>query len=92
MRTQLMIALKVFIVMTILTGVLYPLCLTGIAQGCFPAKATGSLLKKNGQLVGSALIGQTFDSDRYFWSRPSAVNYRTMPSGASNLALTSLKF
>lgn len=91
MKNQIMIALKLFTVMTILTGVLYPLCITGIAKGFFPAKADGSLLKKDGQIIGSSLIGQTFDSNRYFWSRPSAVDYGTMPAGASNLAITSKK-
>lgn len=86
-----MIALKLFVVMTILTGILYPLCITGIAHGCFPAKADGSLLEKDGQIIGSSLIGQSFDSNRYFWSRPSAVNYQTMPAGASNLSITSKK-
>jgi K+-transporting ATPase, C subunit len=91
MKNLMMTALKLFIIMTILTGILYPICITGIAEGCFPAKANGSLLRKDGQIVGSRLIGQSFDSDLYFWSRPSAVNYQTTPSGASNLAITNKK-
>ena len=76
-------------VMTILTGIIYPLLMTGLAQVIFPAKANGSLIMKDGKVMGSALIGQKFDSTIYFWSRPSAIDYNPIPSGASNFGPTS---
>lgn len=91
MKTQAIIALKLFIVMTVLTGLFYPFCVTGIAQTLFPIQANGSLLKEGKRTVGSELIGQSFVEDGYFWSRPSAVNYQTLPSGASNQSITSAK-
>lgn len=84
-------ALRLFLGLTILIGILYPLFITGVAQLAFPAKANGSLLVENRQVVGSALIGQRFDSVVYFSSRPSATDYHTLPSGGSNLAVTSNK-
>ena len=75
--------------MTVLTGVIYPLLMTGLAQLSFPSKANGSLIMKNGKIIGSELIGQKFDSSIYFWSRPSATNYNPIPSGASNYGPTS---
>jgi potassium-transporting ATPase KdpC subunit len=89
MKTQTIIALKFLLVMTILTGIVYPLFMTGIAQLVFPVKANGSLIMNNGKVVGSELIGQKFDSSIYFWSRPSAVGYNPIPSGASNYGPTS---
>jgi K+-transporting ATPase ATPase C chain len=89
MKTQTIIALKFLLVMTILTGIVYPLFMTGIVQLIFPAKANGSLIMNNGKVVGSELIGQKFDSSIYFWSRPSAVGYNPIPSGASNYGPTS---
>ncbi len=77
--------------MTVLTGVIYPFFVTGIAQLVFPDKANGSLIVKNDTIVGSQLIGQIFTSDKYFWSRPSAVDYNPLPSGGSNLGMTSKK-
>jgi len=77
--------------MTLLTGVFYPLILTGIAQVAFPQKANGSFIRKDGKILGSRLIGQKFDSNAYFWSRPSAIDYNPVPSGASNLGPTSKK-
>ncbi len=91
MKTQLLIALKFFLVMTVLTGIAYPLMMTGLAQLCFPSKANGSLIMKNGKIAGYELIGQKFDSSIYFWSRPSAVDYNPVPSGASNFGPTSSK-
>jgi len=89
MKTQTMIALKFLLVMTILTGIIYPLVMTGIAQVAFPSKSNGSLLLKDGKVIGSELIGQKFDSTIYFWSRPSAIGYNPVPSGASNYGPTS---
>jgi K+-transporting ATPase ATPase C chain len=89
MKTQISIALKFLIVMIILTGVIYPLLMTGVAQITFPSKANGSLIIKDGKIIGSELIGQKFDSSIYFWSRPSAIDYNPIPSGASNLGPTS---
>jgi len=74
--------------LTILTGILYPLLITGVAKTVFPEKANGSLVFKNNRIVGSALIGQTFDSAIYFSSRPSASIYNALSSGGSNYALT----
>jgi potassium-transporting ATPase KdpC subunit len=89
MKTQIKIALKFLIIMTLLTGVLYPLLMTGFAQLSYPLKANGSLVKKDGKIIGSDLIGQKFDSSIYFWSRPSAIGYNPIPSGASNYGPTS---
>jgi potassium-transporting ATPase KdpC subunit len=91
MKTQIKIAFKLFIIMTLLTGVAYPLCVTGISQVIFPLKANGSQLKNGDTVIGSLLIGQSFNNDRYFQSRPSTVDYQTLPSGASNLSVTSKK-
>jgi K+-transporting ATPase ATPase C chain len=89
MKTQIIIALKMLLLMTILTGIIYPLFITGMAQLVFPAKANGSMVVKNGEIVGSGLIGQKFTSDRYFWPRPSAIDYNPLPSGGTNFGMTS---
>jgi K+-transporting ATPase ATPase C chain len=89
MKTQLIIALKFLAVMTILTGLVYPLVMTGVAQVAFPSKASGSLIIRDNKVIGSELIGQKFDSIVYFWSRPSAIGYNPIPSGASNYGPTS---
>jgi potassium-transporting ATPase KdpC subunit len=91
MKTQISIAFKFLLIMTLLTGIIYPVFLTGIAQLIFPAKANGSFLIKDGKILGSTLIGQKFDSPAYFWSRPSAIDYNPVPSGASNFGPTSAK-
>jgi len=85
MKTQIFISLKLLLVMIILTGIAYPLVMTGMAQLTFPNKANGSLVIKDGEIAGSELIGQQFDSSIYFWSRPSAIDYNPVPSGGSNL-------
>jgi potassium-transporting ATPase KdpC subunit len=89
MKTQFKIALKYLLIMTLLTGVIYPLLMTGLAQLSYPSKANGSLIKKNGKIIGSELIGQKFDSNIYFWSRPSAIGYNPIPSSGSNYGPTS---
>lgn len=65
-------ALTLFVLLSALTGVLYPLAVTGVGQGLFPRQAAGSLIERDGKLVGSELIGQHFTSPKYFWGRPSA--------------------
>ncbi len=89
MKKIIVVALKMFLVMTLLTGVLYPLLVTGFAETAFRHKARGSLVYKGDTLVGSELIGQGFKDPRYFWPRPSACQYGTMPSSGSNLGPTS---
>ncbi len=81
-------AVSLFLLLTVLTGILYPLAVTGIAQVLFPAAASGSLIVRDGRPVGSALIGQSFTDPRYFWGRPSATSgqpYNGAASGGSNL-------
>jgi K+-transporting ATPase ATPase C chain len=78
----------VLVFMTVLTGVVYPLAVTGLAQLLFPAQANGSLLERDGRIVGSVLIGQPFDDPKYFWGRLSAtapVAYNSAVSSGSNL-------
>ena len=87
----LIISLKIFLFFTVLTGVIYPLLVTGIAQLAFHTKANGSLIVKNNKIIGSELIGQNFDSTIYFSSRPSAISYNPLPSGGSNYGLTNAK-
>ena len=84
-------AIKIFAFLTVLTGIVYPLFVTGIAQLAFPSKANGSLIVKDHKIIGSELIGQQFDSIIYFSSRPSAVSYNPLPSGGSNYGLTNTK-
>ena len=91
MKTQLIISIKIFTVLTVLCGIAYPLLVTGIAQLAFPEKANGSLILQGNKVIGSELIGQKFDSIIYFSSRPSATDYNPLPSGSSNLGPTSSK-
>jgi K+-transporting ATPase ATPase C chain len=88
MKTALQ-SLRIYIVLTLLTGIIYPLAMTGVAQLLFPRQANGSRLVENGKLLGSDLLAQKFDSPRYFWPRPSAADYATIASGASNKGPTS---
>lgn len=89
MKTQILIAIKIFALFTILLGLIYPLLITGIAQLTFPEKANGSLIIQDNKVIGSELIGQKFDTIIYFSSRPSATGYNLLPSGGSNLGPTS---
>jgi K+-transporting ATPase ATPase C chain len=87
MRTLIKPALSLLLALTLLTGVVYPLLITAIAQVVFPAQANGSLIQSNGKLAGSALIGQPFDHPKYFWSRLSATapfQYNAAASAGSN--------
>jgi len=81
-------ALSLFVLLTAVTGVAYPLLVTGAAQVAFPAQAAGSLVVKDGKPIGSSLIGQNFTDPKYFWGRPSAtapMPYNGTGSGGSNL-------
>jgi K+-transporting ATPase ATPase C chain len=89
MKKQIIITLRYFLIITIFTGVVYPLFISAISVIAYPDKAAGSLIEKDGKVIGSKLIGQKFESDKYFWSRPSAVDYNPMPSGGSNSGPTS---
>jgi K+-transporting ATPase ATPase C chain len=88
---SLIIALKTFLIFTVLLGVVYPFLITGLSQLIFPVKASGSLIEAGNKIIGSELIGQQFDSIIYFSSRPSVINYNPLPSGASNNGLTNAK-
>jgi K+-transporting ATPase ATPase C chain len=91
MAAQLRAAIVVFIALTLITGVAYPALVTFIAQSAFSHQANGSVIERDGQPIGSALIGQTFDDPRYFWGRPSAtspVTYDASSSTGSNLGPT----
>ncbi|WP_319241876.1 potassium-transporting ATPase subunit KdpC [uncultured Propionivibrio sp.] len=87
MKTLLRPAISLFIVLSVVTGLVYPLLVTGIAQLAFPFQAGGSLIVKEGKTVGSSLIGQNFGDPKYFWGRPSAtapMPYNASASGGSN--------
>lgn len=88
---QIKTALILLIFLTILTGLIYPLLVTGVAQLLFPWQANGELIKSNNKIIGSELIGQSFTDPKYFWGRPSATTpypYNASSSSGSNLAAT----
>jgi potassium-transporting ATPase KdpC subunit len=80
---------RMFLWMTFLTGIIYPLLITAIAQLTMKQKADGNFLTSNEKVVGAILIAQKFENDKYFWARPSAIDYNPLPSGGSNLGPTS---
>lgn len=87
MKSLLRQGIVLFIGLTVLTGIVYPLVVTGIAQAVFPHEANGSVVESGGRVAGSSLIGQSFTEPRYFWSRPSATApdpYNAASSGGSN--------
>lgn len=84
MKSQLRPAVTLFIVLTVITGILYPLAVTGVARLAFADRAGGSLLFKDGKPVGSSLIGQAFSDPKYFWSRPSATSPMAYNGGGSS--------
>src|ERR1700726_457274 len=91
MKKNLLIAVLMTVATTILLGIIYPLAITGLAQALFHDKANGQIIQKNGEAVGSRIIGQPFVSDKYFHSRPSAAGngYDAANSSGSNLGPTS---
>ena len=88
MKTLIRPAASLFVVLAVVTGVVYPMVVTGIAKAVFPRQAGGSLIVQDGKTVGSSLIGQNFSDPKYFWGRPSATSpmaYNGQGSGGSNL-------
>jgi potassium-transporting ATPase KdpC subunit len=88
LRAQIKPAILTFLILTIITGIFYPLFITGIAQMLFHDQANGSLIYKNGKAIGSSLIGQLFDDPKYFWGRPSSTlpfPFNAASSSGSNL-------
>jgi K+-transporting ATPase ATPase C chain len=90
MKKELILAVRFTLVTTLVFGLIYPIGVTGLSRLLFPKQAAGSLIEKNGRVVGSKLIGQPFASEKYFHSRPSAAGtgYDASASSASNLAPT----
>lgn len=84
-------SVRLLAVLTLLTGALYPLVVWAVGQTVFPEQAEGSLVIREGHIAGSALLAQNTKDPRYFWPRPSATGFATVPSGASNQAWTSAK-
>ncbi|MCX6139070.1 MAG: potassium-transporting ATPase subunit KdpC [Ignavibacteriales bacterium] len=89
MKRHILQSLKMILLMTLLLGVAYPALMTLVAAVAFPHASSGSVIMKDGKAIGSELIGQKFESPKYFHSRPSAVDFQPMPSGGSNYGPTS---
>jgi K+-transporting ATPase ATPase C chain len=85
MKAQLRPALALLALLTLITGIIYPLTVTGFAQALFPHQENGSLIVIDGKIYGSELIGQQFDDPKYFWGRPSVAGYNAATSSGSNL-------
>lgn len=88
---EMIVAIRVFVVLAVLTGLVYPLVITGVAQAMFPQQANGSLIRQDGRVVGSSLIGRHFDDRKYFWGRLSETSpdpYSGASSSGSNLGPT----
>jgi potassium-transporting ATPase KdpC subunit len=84
MKAYILPALRLLFVMTVFTGIAYPITMTLLSFAMFPHQARGSLIEKNGTIIGSELIGQEFVSDKYFYPRPSGIGYNPMPSCGTN--------
>lgn len=84
-------SLKAIVLFTLLLGIVYPFFIWVIGQSIFPSKSNGSLITRNNKVIGSALIAQRFESEKYFTPRPSAINYNPFPSGGSNLSITDFR-
>lgn len=91
MLKNILSSLRAIVVLTVVTSVAYPLLITAIGQAAFPTQANGSLVRTNDAVTGSALLAQKFTAPKYFWPRPSAGDYGTVASGASNQGFTSQK-
>ncbi|MEO6054051.1 MAG: potassium-transporting ATPase subunit KdpC [Chthoniobacterales bacterium] len=91
MLKSIIISLRALLLLTVICGIIYPLFITGIAQTFFKSQSGGSLIKQDADIVGSELIAQPFKKASYFWVRPSAADYATVPSGAANQSFTSKK-
>lgn len=83
-------AFKMVLWLSLLTGLIYPILITGLSLLLMPKRAAGSMIVINNKVIGSSLIAQNFTGERYFWPRPSAINYQPLPSDGSNLGPTSL--
>lgn len=84
MKKNLIISLKLLLYLTIITGVIYPVLMTIISNAVFPSQSSGSMIEEQGKVIGSELIGQSFDNSIYFSPRPSAISYNPAPSSGTN--------
>jgi potassium-transporting ATPase KdpC subunit len=91
MKTHILISIRITFALLVITCGIYPLAVWAIGQAAFRDQANGSLIKRNGKVIGSELIGQSFTSERYFHPRPSSSNYDPSASGGTNLGPTSAK-
>lgn len=82
---NLWISFKFLIILSVVTGIIYPAIITAGSHLFFADNTTGNIIFKNGKNIGAVFVGQLFEQDKYFWGRPSAGNYNTLPSGASNI-------